>query len=143
MGSADRIHVTLVEMVGRVEQLDAHRGGQAAKTRADASPTDVDSDVASAGRPVMRNILTKTNLATLTDFASSSVLLAFDYDGTLAPIAPNPADARMRATTRQLLTRVARIYPSVVISGRAHHDLAKRLGRLPLWEVFGNHGAEP
>jgi trehalose 6-phosphate phosphatase len=31
----------------------------------------------------------------------------------------------------------------VVISGRAHHDLATRLGRLPLWEVFGNHGVEP
>lgn len=91
----------------------------------------------------MRNILAKRNVATLTDFASGSVLLGFDYDGTLAPIAASPKRPRMRVATLQLLERVARVYPSVVISGRAHRDLAKRLGRLPLWEVFGNHGIEP
>ncbi len=32
------------------------------------------------------------------------VLLAFDYDGTLAPIASTPARARLPATTRRLLT---------------------------------------
>jgi trehalose 6-phosphate phosphatase len=91
----------------------------------------------------MRNILAKTNLATLTDFASANVLLGFDYDGTLAPIAASPTRARMRVATRQLLGRVARAYPAVVISGRAHHDLTRRLRRVPLWEVFGNHGIEP
>jgi trehalose 6-phosphate phosphatase len=91
----------------------------------------------------MRNILAKRNLATLTDFASSSVLLGFNYDGTLAPIAASPKLARMRTATLQLLGRVARVYPTVVISGRAHRNLTKRLGRLRLWEVFGNHGIEP
>jgi len=43
----------------------------------------------------MRYILARRNLATLTDFACSSVLLGFDYDGTLVPIASNPARARV------------------------------------------------
>jgi trehalose 6-phosphate phosphatase len=89
------------------------------------------------------NILAERHLSTLADFACSSVLLGFDYDGTLAPISSQPSSARMRATTRRLLGRVARCYPCIVISGRANDDLTKRLGRLPLWHVIGNHGLEP
>ena len=54
----------------------------------------------------------------LETFAWSNVLLAFDYDGTLAPIAARPEDAHMRPDTQALLTSVARAYPTVVISGR-------------------------
>jgi trehalose 6-phosphate phosphatase len=91
----------------------------------------------------MGDILAKRNLSMLADFACSSVLVGFDYDGTLAPIASDPACARMRAVTRRLLSRVARSYPCIVISGRADDDLTKRLRRLPLWHVIGNHGLEP
>lgn len=91
----------------------------------------------------MRDILAAGNLATLTAFASSSVLVGFDYDGTLAPIACTPQRARMRRATRRLLAQVAQRYPCVVISGRARNDLARRLERLPLWNVIGNHGREP
>jgi trehalose 6-phosphate phosphatase len=91
----------------------------------------------------MDNILAKRHIATLADFGCSSVLLGFDYDGTLAPVVSTPSRARMRASTRRLLARVAHVYPSVVISGRAHHDLARRLAGVPLWHVFGNHGLEP
>lgn len=76
-------------------------------------------------------------------FALSNVLVAFDYDGTLAPIAPTPEAARMRDDTRRLLVRVADLYPCVVISGRALDDLTRRLDGIPLWYVFGNHGVEP
>ena len=76
-------------------------------------------------------------------FAEADVLLAFDYDGTLAPIASTPARARLRASTRRLLEQVARMYPCVVISGRALADISRRLNRIPLWYVFGNHGSEP
>jgi trehalose 6-phosphate phosphatase len=89
------------------------------------------------------NILTPGNLRALAGFASSNVLLAFDYDGTLAPIAPTPAGARMRPSTRRWLTRVAQRYPCVVISGRPLEDLEKRLDSIPLWYLFGNHGFEP
>lgn len=90
-----------------------------------------------------RPLLSDDMASTLSSFALANVLLAFDYDGTLAPIAPTPARARMRPTTHRLLQRIARVYPSVVISGRALADIARRLERVPLWYVFGNHGSEP
>jgi trehalose-phosphatase len=48
----------------------------------------------------------------------------------------------MRATTRRLLTTVATLYPCVVISGRSLEDIARRVARIPVWHVFGNHGLE-
>ena len=89
------------------------------------------------------DILEARNLPVLASFALSNVLLAFDYDGTLAPIVQTPDHARMRARTQQLLARVTRRYPCVVISGRALDDIASRVKRIPLWYVFGNHGLEP
>ena len=91
----------------------------------------------------MRQILTKRHLHTLADFASSNVLLAFDFDGTLAPIVPDPSTARMRPATRRLLGQVAIRYPCVVISGRARHDLVRRVGSVPVFHLSGNHGLEP
>ena len=79
----------------------------------------------------------------LAGFALSNVLLAFDYDGTLAPIATTPAAARMRSTTERLLARVSRRYPCVVISGRMLADISQRVQEIPRWYVFGNHGFEP
>ena len=88
-------------------------------------------------------ILAPHHLPTLASFALSNVLLAFDYDGTLAPIADRPEDAHMRSETRALLTSVARCYPTVVISGRALADVTAMLSSVPLWYVYGNHGLEP
>jgi trehalose 6-phosphate phosphatase len=88
-------------------------------------------------------ILEPPHLQTLASFALSNVLLAFDYDGTLAPIAARPEDAHMRSDTRELLTTVARRYPTVVISGRALADVTAMLSSVPLWSVYGNHGLEP
>jgi trehalose 6-phosphate phosphatase len=89
------------------------------------------------------NILDDDNVAILSAFASSNVLLAFDYDGTLAPVVATPSRARMRRRTRRLLIAVARRYPCVVISGRATDDVQSRVERVPLSRVFGNHGFEP
>lgn len=91
----------------------------------------------------MIDILTKRGLATLADFACSNVLLGFDYDGTLTPTVSRPGDARMPVATRRLLSRAAEKYPCIVISGRARGDLVRRLSRLPLWHIIGNHGLEP
>jgi trehalose 6-phosphate phosphatase len=87
-------------------------------------------------------ILDPRHRGVLTDFALANVLLAFDYDGTLSPIAATPGEALMRATTRRLLRLVARRYPTVVISGRTLDDLSQRLRSVPLWHIFGNHGLE-
>jgi trehalose 6-phosphate phosphatase len=78
----------------------------------------------------------------LTAFAASNVLLAFDFDGTLAPIARTPAAARMRPVTRRLLARAAQAYPCVVISGRPLGDLTRLLRGVPVWHVVGDHGFE-
>lgn len=91
----------------------------------------------------MRYLLAKRNLPVLEHFVASNVLVAFDFDGTLAPIVRDPAAARMRRSTRRLLERVAFRYPSVVISGRARQDLAKRVRSLSIVHLAGNHGLEP
>jgi trehalose 6-phosphate phosphatase len=91
----------------------------------------------------MLHVLAKRNLHVLANFADSNVLLAFDFDGTLAPITRRPDQTRMRRETRRLLTAVSHRYPSVVISGRARDDLIRRVGGVPIWHVAGNHGVEP
>lgn len=91
----------------------------------------------------MTDILSARNRPVLERFARSNLLLAFDYDGTLAPIVPRPDRAQMRVSTRRLLRSVARRYPCIVISGRARADVMGRLRGIPLVHVSGNHGLEP
>jgi trehalose 6-phosphate phosphatase len=91
----------------------------------------------------MTDILAKKNQRVLARYALSNLLVAFDYDGTLAPIVAVPERARMRPTTRRLLRRVAERYPCVVISGRARADLIPRLKGVPVVHISGNHGLEP
>lgn len=88
-------------------------------------------------------ILSKRHARVLARFAASDVLVALDYDGTLAPIVSTPRKARMRTRTRQLLAAVAQRYPCVVISGRARDDVTARVSSIPVWHVAGNHGLEP
>jgi hypothetical protein len=87
-----------------------------------------------------RAILTARHLPTLGGFALSNVLLAFEYEGVLAP-RPGADRIRMRSATRRLLTRVARRYPTVVISGSSRDDLEARLNGVPVWDVFGSRPA--
>jgi trehalose 6-phosphate phosphatase len=88
-------------------------------------------------------LFTRDNHDLLDMFAWSTVLLAFDYDGTLAPLVAAPHQARMRASTRRLLIRASKLYPCVVISGRAQGDALGRLRGVEVCRVVGNHGAEP
>ena len=91
----------------------------------------------------MKNILADEQLSTLHDFTRQRVLLAFDFDGTLAPIVRTPAAAAMRARTSALLAKLAKRYPCVVISGRARADVMEKVDTIPLRAVIGNHGMEP
>lgn len=91
----------------------------------------------------MRDILARSNRAALARFARSDVLLAFDFDGTLAPIVANRDQAALRPRTRRLLGRVASLYPCVVISGRRRRDVVPRLKGTGIMRVVGNHGSEP
>jgi trehalose 6-phosphate phosphatase len=91
----------------------------------------------------MRNILCRANHEVLQQFAWSRVLLAFDYDGTLAPIVSQPERAIMRHTTRRLLEELVKRYPCMVISGRAQRDAMRLLQGIGVHKIVGNHGAEP
>lgn len=75
--------------------------------------------------------------------AASGALLAFDYDGTLAPLSNNPDASRMRPATAELLRSLAHAAPVAVITGRSVHDVSLRLEQIPMLAVIGNHGAEP
>ena len=91
----------------------------------------------------MRHILGRAGRQALAAFAKARALLAFDYDGTLAPIVRERGRARMRGRTRRLFERLARRYPCVVISGRARADVRRRLRGVGVRGVVGNHGIEP
>lgn len=90
----------------------------------------------------MKPAFSEANLRALAVFFCSDTLLAFDYDGTLAPIVADPVQALMRPGTRQLLKQLAQRHPVVVITGRARLDAMRLLSGIPLLEVIGNHGHE-
>jgi len=50
-------------------------------------------------------------------------LFVFDFDGTLAPIVDDPAEARMAPATWTQLDRLGRLAPVAVVSGRSREDL--------------------
>ncbi len=87
------------------------------------------------------DILRPAQRAMLDEMARGRSLLAFDYDGVLAPVVKDPGGAPMRASTRRLLARLARAWPCAVVSGRAWtHTRALTEGVVPV--VVGNHGFE-
>lgn len=91
----------------------------------------------------MKHILSPANVGVLAQLAWSRVLLAFDFDGTLAPIVADREQAAMRAKTRALLVAVCELYPCAVISGRGQRDVAAKLRGIGVRHVVGNHGIEP
>jgi len=68
-------------------------------------------------------------------------LLAFDFDGTLAPIVERPDDARVAGDLTHRLDLLARVRPVAIVTGRTVADVRRRLGFSPRF-VVGNHGAE-
>ena len=89
----------------------------------------------------MKPILGREGRAALAGCRERGALLAFDFDGTLAPIVADPALAALRPSTRRLLARLARRSTCVVLSGRAVDDVAARLAGVGIVHVVGNHGA--
>ncbi len=79
--------------------------------------------------------------AALAALAAARALLAFDFDGTLAPIADHPEDVRVAPEVALCLAALARRRPLAIITGRAVADVRERLGFVPA-HIVGNHGAE-
>lgn len=90
----------------------------------------------------MKEILSVEGRSLLRRLASTPVLLAFDFDGTLAPLVEPLSDVHLRPSTRALLGRLSALYPCAIITGRGREDMLARTAGLPLRAVIGNHGME-
>lgn len=77
------------------------------------------------------------------DLAAGRLLLALDFDGTLADIAPTPRTAVLGDRTRMILERLVRRPDTrvAIISGRSIADLRDR-AEIPGIYYSGNHGLE-
>ncbi|MCC7122737.1 MAG: trehalose-phosphatase [Gammaproteobacteria bacterium] len=89
----------------------------------------------------MQNIFSPAGRRALQAAMARRPLLAFDYDGTLAPIVPLPDVATTPVGIARRLARLARLRPVAIITGRAIEDVRMRLGFTPQ-AIIGNHGAE-
>ncbi len=72
-----------------------------------------------------------------------TVVLFFDYDGTLTPIVARPENAVLSSTAKRLLRRASRTpnLDVVIVSGRALADVKEMVG-IPGLTYVGNHGFE-
>lgn len=91
----------------------------------------------------MHNILAEPYRSRVGRVAGPLTLLAFDFDGTLAPIVASPEHAAMRETTRMRLAELAECRPVAIISGRSIADIQPRLAGVRAAAIVGNHGIEP
>ncbi len=89
----------------------------------------------------MKHLLSRQGKRALEAVLGARPLLAFDFDGTLAPIVTRPDDARVSDAVSQRLDRLARLRPLAVVTGRTVNDVARRLDFKPGF-IVGNHGAE-
>lgn len=72
------------------------------------------------------------------------LLVACDYDGTLAEIVPDPTEAVPHLEALQAFRSVAQIHRTrtAIVSGRSLHDLTRFVGRAGPELHVGSHGAE-
>lgn len=77
----------------------------------------------------------------LAETLSLRPVLAFDFDGTLAPIVAKPGDARIDPRVPPLLQRLRRTHVVAIVSGREIDDLRPRVGMDGI-DLVGNHGNE-
>jgi trehalose 6-phosphate phosphatase len=89
----------------------------------------------------MRHLFLHAGRAALATVTAGRPLLAFDFDGTLAPIVAHPDDARVTRSVSERLAQLSVLRPVAIITGRAVEDVRPRLGFEPKY-IVGNHGAE-
>ena len=89
----------------------------------------------------MQHLFTPDGEAALAAALRQRPLLAFDFDGTLAPIVARPEDARLSQAVSARLKALAARLPTAIVTGRAVDDVRTRLGFEPRY-IVGNHGAE-
>lgn len=88
-----------------------------------------------------RYLLEGDGLAALRSFVAAGTLLAFDLDGTLAPIVADPSGIAIPRQVREEMTRLCGMANVAILTGRCRDDARSFLGFEPCMLV-GNHGAE-
>lgn len=89
----------------------------------------------------MRYLLNTAGLQEVTAAIAQQPLLAFDFDGTLAPIVPVPDNAYAPMSVSTAMRRLCAIAPVAIVTGRSIDDVSARLAFEPKY-IIGNHGAE-
>ncbi len=89
----------------------------------------------------MPHLFSPEGQARLASLLRRRPLLAFDFDGTLAPIVPRPHDAHLSSAVSTRLRRLALQLPVAIVTGRTVADVRTRLDFTPTY-IVGNHGAE-
>lgn len=89
----------------------------------------------------MKHLFSREGQQAIDTVMASHPLLAFDFDGTLAPIVARPDDAQVPLSLRMRLSQLAQVLPTAVVTGRCVADVRHRLGFEPRC-IIGNHGAE-
>jgi len=80
-------------------------------------------------------------VACLAAVLATDPLLAFDIDGTLAPIVERPDEARLPDAVQHCLAELAQRFDIAVITGRSVADARRTLSFTPRY-LIGNHGLE-
>jgi len=89
----------------------------------------------------MQHLFHPDGVAALAAALRQRPLLAFDFDGTLAPIVARPEDAGISPAMSARLKALAALLPLAIVTGRRVDDVRGRLGFEPRY-IVGNHGAE-
>jgi trehalose 6-phosphate phosphatase len=89
----------------------------------------------------MNSLFSLAGALALEQLRTHHTVLAFDLDGTLAPLVAHRADASLPPSTARRMTALMRDWPVAVITGRAVDDARVRLNFQPHY-LLGNHGAE-
>ena len=89
----------------------------------------------------MTPLLGNEGLQVLRDFAARAPLCLFDFDGTLAPLEPDPAQVMLPSAVLSRLQALQRLAVVGIVTGRSLHDMQSRPSFRPDYLV-GNHGLE-
>jgi trehalose 6-phosphate phosphatase len=81
------------------------------------------------------------SLSAMRNFIDRKTMFAFDLDGTLAPISPDPNTIGIPDSIRKELSILNERAAVAVITGRSRCDAQMHLGVTPRY-LIGNHGAE-
>lgn len=89
----------------------------------------------------MKHLFSREGQQAIDTVMAGQPLLAFDFDGTLAPIVARPDDAQVPLSLRLRLSQLAEVLPTAIVTGRSVADVRHRLGFEPHC-IIGSHGAE-